>query len=80
MGHFASSCTKSKMDQGSNKDSRKEKAMESAVWGESDSDEKPDDKRRIALITSLDTEIRPFAKNSPYKKITIEQNEIILIL
>ena len=80
MGHFASSCTKSKVDQGNYKDPRKEKACVSAVWGESDSDGEADDKRRIALVTSLDTEVRPSTKSSPYKQITIEQNEIILIL
>ena len=80
MRHFASSCTKSKVDQGNYKDPRKEKASVSAAWGESDSGEEADDKRRIALVTSLDTEVRPSVKSSPYKQIAIEQNEIILIL
>ena len=59
MGHFASSCTKSKVDQGNYKDSRKENALVTTAWGESDSDKEIDDKRRIALVTSLDTEVRP---------------------
>ena len=80
MGHFASSCTKSKVDQGNYKDSRKDMACVSAAWGESDFEEKADDKRRIALVKSLDNEVRPSAKSSPYKQIAIEQNEIILIL
>ena len=72
MGHFASSCIKSKMDQGSYKDPRKEKAMVSAAWGESESDEEADDRRSIALVTSLDTQLRPSPKNSPYKQIAIK--------
>ena len=80
MGHFASSCTKSKVDQGYYKDPRKEKALVTTAWGESDSNEEADDKRRIALVTSIDTEVRPSTKSSPYKQIVIEQNEIILIL
>ena len=46
--------------------------MVSAAWGESESDEEDDDKRGSALVTSLDTKVRPSAKNSPYKQITIE--------
>ena len=72
MRHFASSCTKSKMDQGSNKDPRKEKAMVSAAWGESNSDEEADNKRRTVLVASLDTEVHPSPKNSAYKQIIIE--------
>ena len=68
------------MDQGSCKDSRKENDLVFVVWGEFDSDEEADDKRRIAFITSIDTKVRPSVKNSPYKQIIIKQNEIILIL
>ena len=36
-----------------------QKAYVSTAWGESDSDEEANDKRRIALVTSLDIEVRP---------------------
>ena len=64
MGHFASSCTKSKMDQGSHKDQRKQEALVSTAWGKSESDEEDDDKRGSALVTSLDTQICLSLKNS----------------
>ena len=66
--------------QDSYKDLRKEKALVFTAWGESDSDEEVDDKRRTVLVASLDTEVRPSPKNSTYKQIAIEQNEIIIIL
>ena len=74
------SCTKSKMDSGSYKDPRKEKALVSAAQGESESNEEADDRRSTALVTSLDNQVSPSPKHSPYKQVAIEQNEIILIL
>ena len=49
-------------------------------WGESESDEEDYDKRGMAFVTSLDTQVKLSPKPSPYKQIAIEQNEIILIL
>ena len=62
-----SSYTKSKVDQGNHKDSRKENALVSAVWGESESGEEANDKRGTALVTSLDTQVSFSPQNSPYK-------------
>ena len=68
------------MDQGNYKDPRKEKALVTMGWRESESDEEDYDKRGMASVTSLDTQVKLSPKSSPYKQIAIEQNEIILIL
>ena len=52
----------------------------STGWGEYESDEEDYDKRGMAFVTSLDTQVRLSPEPSPYKQITIEQNEIIMIL
>ena len=62
MRHFTSSYTKSKMDQDSYKDQRKQRALVSAAWRESESDEKADNRRSTTLVTSLDTQVRPYPK------------------
>ena len=68
------------MDQGNYKDPRNDNALVSMGWGESEFDEENYDKRGMAFVTSLDTQVSLSPKPSPYKQVAIEQNEIILLL